>query len=103
VLGVVLAAPGALLDLAARLANGLSHLLGHDRSQPIDASAQRRGHTSHAGGSLLEAAPAPGREGRFGRRQLPLDDAGIVRRHLPHQLARGRIDRSQWRPPALSS
>ncbi len=75
VLGVVVADPGALLDLGLGLDDRLAHLAGHQLGQLALAPAQQGGGPGQTPRALGEGGAAPGLEGLSGPLQTLLDSA----------------------------
>ena len=92
VLGVVVADPGALLDLRFRLGDRLAHLRRHQPRQIRPVAAQIGGDASHPLRPLAERdrSPAAERIGRAGA--YGLDLMGARRLKGGEQLFRRRVD-----------
>src|SRR5262249_10361114 len=94
VLRVVVADPGALVDLGPSLRDGLAHLGGHEAGQLVASLAEERARASSRSRPLGESREAPveegpvgvaqggghrlggGRQGRGGGLRVPLGGAG---------------------------
>jgi hypothetical protein len=90
VLGVVAAPPGALVDLGARGADGLAHLLDHEARPGLLPVHEDLGRARHPRGALLDLRGAPAAKG-LGRAPEPVLELGIAQEieALDHTPGRG--------------
>ncbi len=97
VLGVVVAPPGALLDLGLGLGDGLPHLLGHEPGIAIALGPQVSGGGAEMAGAGRESQITPGGESRPRSGEAGGDIGRRVLFDGGDELAGGRIPRFHYR------